>query len=136
MIENSVVTKRWRHMMNGNCIIRVKTNRFLIGSVIKALPVHPHPLRRFHLNNSGRQHLALYQKTQTRHRAGNALAPVAEFRTAGFRTRPMFKWLNRRSQKASFTWESFQKKLSFGVLPAPPLPGNLKPIGWSPYARY
>jgi len=33
----------------------------------------------------------------------------------------MFKWLNRRSQKISFTWEAFVRKLMFNPLPKPPL---------------
>ena len=41
----------------------------------------------------------------------------------------LFKWLNRRSQKISFSWEDFQRKLLFDPIPAPPNPINLKPIG-------
>lgn len=33
----------------------------------------------------------------------------------------LFKWLNRRSQKASFTWEAFKRKLWFKPLRRPPL---------------
>ena len=33
----------------------------------------------------------------------------------------MFKWLNRRSQKKSFTWQQFVRKLMFNPLPKPPL---------------
>ncbi|MFZ5469792.1 MAG: hypothetical protein ACOZIN_10175 [Myxococcota bacterium] len=32
----------------------------------------------------------------------------------------LFKWLNRRSQKHSFDWEKFQRKLRFNPLPEPP----------------
>lgn len=32
-----------------------------------------------------------------------------------------FKWLNRRSQKISFTWKEFVRKLMFNPLPKPPL---------------
>ena len=32
----------------------------------------------------------------------------------------LFKWLNRRSQKHSFTWEKFERKLKFNPLPSPP----------------
>ena len=32
----------------------------------------------------------------------------------------MFRWLNRRSQKRSFTWERFKRRLSFSPLPRPP----------------
>ena len=31
-----------------------------------------------------------------------------------------FKWLNRRSQKISFTWRQFKRKLMFNPLPKPP----------------
>jgi group II intron reverse transcriptase/maturase len=31
-----------------------------------------------------------------------------------------FKWLNRRSQKISYTWEQFARKLMFNPLPKPP----------------
>lgn len=33
----------------------------------------------------------------------------------------LFKWLNRRSQKRSFTWEKFKRRLFFNPLPRPPL---------------
>ena len=33
----------------------------------------------------------------------------------------IFKWFNRRSQKISFTWEKFVRKLMFNPLPKPPL---------------
>jgi hypothetical protein len=33
--------------------------------------------------------------------------------------RLVFKWLNRRSQKASFTWERFQSYLEHYPLPEP-----------------
>jgi hypothetical protein len=32
----------------------------------------------------------------------------------------LFKWLNRRSQKRSFTWMKFERKLRFNPLPLPP----------------
>lgn len=41
-----------------------------------------------------------------------------------------FKWLNRRSQKQSFTWSGFNRIHS---LPKPPAMTLLKPLGWSPY---
>jgi RNA-directed DNA polymerase len=31
----------------------------------------------------------------------------------------MFKWLNRRSQKRSYTWEQFERRLMFNPIPAP-----------------
>ena len=49
--------------------------------------------------------------------------------------RDLFKWLNRRSQKKSFTWESFQRLLSREPLPLPPETTKLKHLGWSPYAK-
>lgn len=39
-----------------------------------------------------------------------------------------FKWLNRRSQKISFTWEKFKRKLMFNQLPKPPLGYELMDI--------
>lgn len=41
----------------------------------------------------------------------------------------LFKWLNRRSQKPSFTWEEFERKLKFNKIPEPPEPLNLKQLG-------
>jgi len=32
----------------------------------------------------------------------------------------LFRWLNRRSQKRSFTWERFKRRLCFSPLPRPP----------------
>ena len=49
--------------------------------------------------------------------------------------RDLFKWLNRRSQKKSFTWASFKRLLSREPLPLPPEPTKLKHLGWSPYAK-
>lgn len=46
----------------------------------------------------------------------------------------LFKWLNRRSQKRSYTWEAFMQKLAFQPLPKPPTMSELKSIGWDPYA--
>lgn len=40
----------------------------------------------------------------------------------------LFKWLNRRSQKRSFDWESFKLKLHYLGFPNPPLGGLLKDI--------
>jgi RNA-directed DNA polymerase len=34
--------------------------------------------------------------------------------------RELFKWLNRRSQKRSYTWEGFLQRLKFDPLPKPP----------------
>ena len=39
--------------------------------------------------------------------------------------RSLFKWLNRRSQKRSFSWETFMRKLKFNPLPTPPLTQQL-----------
>lgn len=33
----------------------------------------------------------------------------------------LFKWLNRRSQRRSFNWEQFAKRLRFNPLPTPPI---------------
>ncbi len=40
----------------------------------------------------------------------------------------MFKWLNRRSQKRSFTWERFEKRLRFSPLPQPPFEIDLRDV--------
>jgi group II intron reverse transcriptase/maturase len=47
----------------------------------------------------------------------------------------MFKWLNRRSQRRSFTWKQFTTKLLRNPLPMPPQTTQLKPLGWSPYVK-
>lgn len=47
----------------------------------------------------------------------------------------LFKWLNRRSQKKSFTWNEFRGLLSREPLPLPPETTKLKQLGWSPYAK-
>lgn len=38
----------------------------------------------------------------------------------------LFKWLNRRSQKRSFSWEQFKRKLELNPLPIPPTTTALK----------
>jgi len=40
----------------------------------------------------------------------------------------LYKWLNRRSQKRSFTWEQFNRRLRFKPLPLPPKGAYLKPL--------
>lgn len=50
-------------------------------------------------------------------------------------TRSMFKWLNRRSQRKSFTWKAFQQKIYFNPLPLPVETTQLKNLGWSPYVK-
>lgn len=47
----------------------------------------------------------------------------------------LFKWLNRRSQKKSFSWKQFKGLLSREPLPLPPEMTKLKQLGWSPYAK-
>ena len=49
--------------------------------------------------------------------------------------RSLFTWLNRRSQRKSFSWEKFYRLLNRQPLPKPPTATNLKPLGWSPYAK-
>lgn len=44
----------------------------------------------------------------------------------------LFKWLNRRSQKISFSWEKFKKVLEYNNLPKPPVPNKLKHLERSP----
>ena len=46
----------------------------------------------------------------------------------------LFKWLNRRSQKKSFGWIEFCRKLEYNNVPRPPKMGQLKQLGWNPYA--
>lgn len=41
----------------------------------------------------------------------------------------LFKWLNRRSQKSSYNWESFSKRLEFNPLPTPPRVEALMKLG-------
>ena len=48
--------------------------------------------------------------------------------------RSLFKWLNRRSQKRSYSWESFQQRLVFFPLPVPPRTAQLKSFGRTSYA--
>jgi len=43
-------------------------------------------------------------------------------------TQSLFKWLNRRSQRKSFTWERFTKRLRYNPLPQPPMVSALKPL--------
>lgn len=47
----------------------------------------------------------------------------------------LFEWLNRRSQKKSFTWGEFKGLLSREPLSLPPEMTKLKQLGWSPYAK-
>ncbi len=47
-------------------------------------------------------------------------------------TKSLFKWLNRRSQKTSFDWEQFERKLSYHI-PKPPTLSQLKPLGINTY---
>jgi len=46
----------------------------------------------------------------------------------------LFKWMNRRSQKISFTWVEFQRKLKYNEIPTPPHVSQLMQLGWNPYA--
>ena len=45
----------------------------------------------------------------------------------------LFRWLNRRSQKRSYSWEGFEERLKQFPLPKPPSPTQLRKLGWSPY---
>jgi group II intron reverse transcriptase/maturase len=47
----------------------------------------------------------------------------------------LFRWLNRRSQKVSYTWPQFKRLLLREPLPAPPTRTKLKQLGWSPYVK-
>lgn len=47
-----------------------------------------------------------------------------------------FRWLNRRSQLKSFSWEKFNKRrLKQNPLPIPPETLMLRQLGWSPYVK-
>ena len=46
----------------------------------------------------------------------------------------LFRWLNRRSQKKSFSWEKFKIIMAANGIPKPPPMSELKTIGWNPYA--
>lgn len=48
----------------------------------------------------------------------------------------LFKWLNRRSQKRSYSWEGFQERLKNFPLITPIKEMKLKQLGWNPYAKY
>ena len=43
----------------------------------------------------------------------------------------LFKWLNRRSQKISFTWEEYKRKLLMNQIPKPDA-NKLKHLEWMP----
>lgn len=45
----------------------------------------------------------------------------------------LFRWLNRRGQKRSYTWEGFKERLRQLPLPEPPPINKLRKLGWSPY---
>ena len=47
----------------------------------------------------------------------------------------LFKWLNRRSQKRSYTWEAFLHRLVYFPLPVPPSTAELKCFGRPTYAH-
>lgn len=47
----------------------------------------------------------------------------------------LFKWLNRRSQRKSFTYVKFKRMLQQDPLPLPAEPTCLKTLGWSPYVK-
>ena len=47
----------------------------------------------------------------------------------------LFRWLNKRSQKTSYTWSQFKRLLSREPLPLPPTRTKLKQLGWSPYVN-
>jgi len=47
--------------------------------------------------------------------------------------RSLFRWLNRRSQKRSYSWEGFQERLKQFPLGEPPPINQLRNLGWNPY---
>lgn len=50
-------------------------------------------------------------------------------------TGALFKWLNRRSQRKSFSYAKFKQMLQREPLPLPPKQPALKQLGWSPYVK-
>lgn len=48
--------------------------------------------------------------------------------------RSLFKWLNRRSQKRSYSWEGFSERLKYFPLMPQLADMKLKQLGWNPYA--
>lgn len=48
--------------------------------------------------------------------------------------RVLFKWLNRRSQRRSYSWEGFEERLRLLPLMKPLAELKLKQLGWNPYA--
>jgi len=49
--------------------------------------------------------------------------------------RSLFKWLNRRSQKRSYSWEGFEERIKNFPLVEPLDKLKLKRFGWNPYAN-
>lgn len=49
-------------------------------------------------------------------------------------TKSLFKWLNRRSQRRSYTWEGFKERLKYFPLMEPLSKMKLRQLGWNPYA--
>ena len=45
----------------------------------------------------------------------------------------LFKWLNRRSQRRSYSWEGFNERLKYFPLITPWNKMKLKSVGWDPY---
>lgn len=45
----------------------------------------------------------------------------------------LFRWLNRRSQKRSYSWEGFSERLRQFPLGEPPPINQLRNLGWNPY---
>lgn len=45
----------------------------------------------------------------------------------------LFKWLNRRSQRRSYSWEGFNERLKYFPLIVPWQEMKLKSVGWDPY---
>ena len=53
-----------------------------------------------------------------------------------FVIKSLFKWLNRRSQKRSYTWKGFSERLKNFPLMEQLKNMKLKQLGWNPYAKY
>ena len=50
-------------------------------------------------------------------------------------TKSLYKWLNRRSQKRSYTWDGFKERLKHFPLMPPLANMKLKQLGWNPYGK-
>lgn len=99
-------------------LLRVKTNPKRLGRAIQSF-------KEWIKENRHRYKLdVLWEKARSKiighynyYGVSHNLAKLAHFYHACIGL--MFKWLNRRSQRRSFTWESFNRRLMFNPIPQP-----------------